>query len=405
MPVIKPKAPWEIRPRRLYKPPYVKRPTKVYDRPKPVPGARFEQFMKKDVRGRVVTEKVILSHSSLRGKDGKILFRSNAHFMRRQNNTFRDQEFVNCPGIDGVPLSDGTTVHDVTEAHNRAYGSFFAKIKDKESDASLGVTFAQADQAKAMMITRYQQATEVMKGVKSRRKARRFVRDMQREFRPGFAGGKLLVKAANTHLEWIFGWKPLISDFCQVFKVLAADPPLGFITGRGKSYKETITVSPKIADCITTTVQEVVIKRSIGAIVEISNPNLWLLNKLGLLNPAPALWDLVPWSFVVNMFLNVNTMLKSIAATVGLRVKDVSVTTTHIGHVRISKRFYYFYGQNKYPTPATANGTYKTRYRSIGGPIPYPMVELRCPELNVDTLLMASALAIQQATRILKLLR
>lgn len=346
-----------------------------------------------------------MSVSSLRGKDGKLIFRSNAHWFRVQNHRYQDQSFVYCPSIPGIPLSDGTTVHDVTEAHNRAYGSFFAKIKDKEADASLGVTIAQADKAKAMMIMRYQQVTEVMKGVKSRRAAKRLERDLQREFRVGFAGSKLLRKAANTHLEYIFGWKPLIGDFIQCFKVLGADPPLGYITGRGKSYKKTVTVHPKVSDVVTTEISEIVIRRSIGAIVEISNPNSWLLNRLGLLNPAPALWDCVPWSFVVNMFVNVNTMLKSVSDTVGLRCKDVSTTTSHVGHVSLSSRFYYYFNQNKYPEPATAQGTFRTKYRSIGGAIPPPMLELRCPELSVDTLLMASALAVQQAFRIAKLLR
>lgn len=47
----------------------------------------------------------------------------------------------------------------------------------------------------------------------------------------------------------------------------------------------------------------------IGAEVVVSNPNLYLASQLGLTNVAGTLWELTPWSFVVDYWFNVSQFL------------------------------------------------------------------------------------------------
>lgn len=65
----------------------------------------------------------------------------------------------------------------------------------------------------------------------------------------------------------------------------------------------------------------------ITGLVTVNNPNLLLLNKLGLLNPASIAWELVPYSFVLDWFANINTVLSQFTDFAGLNTDLVSYTT------------------------------------------------------------------------------
>lgn len=56
----------------------------------------------------------------------------------------------------------------------------------------------------------------------------------------------------------------------------------------------------------------------ISTLVRVSDPNLWLANQLGFVNPVVIAWDLVPFSFVVDWFVNVNEFLNSYTDMWGL---------------------------------------------------------------------------------------
>lgn len=58
----------------------------------------------------------------------------------------------------------------------------------------------------------------------------------------------------------------------------------------------------------------------------VTNPNSFLANQLGLLNPASVLWEITPWSFVFDYFVNVSDFLSSFTDTVGIRLENASRT-------------------------------------------------------------------------------
>jgi hypothetical protein len=65
----------------------------------------------------------------------------------------------------------------------------------------------------------------------------------------------------------------------------------------------------------------------------VSNPNLYLASQLGFVNPAAIAWELVPFSFVVDWFVNVGEFLNNFTDLWGLTVTDpyTSILCTGVG--------------------------------------------------------------------------
>lgn len=362
----------------------------------------MSQRITRDERGRLLFERSIDSVSSPK-VNGKLKLRPNPHYARTVRCSYQDHPDARIDSFESgfIPNMFGELYVDSASAYNRAYGSLHSHIRDKEADASLGVTLVTWKQSSQMISKRLGQVNQALRGFTKPKHALDLYHDMKKQYAPGYAGGGIANAASNDHLEYIFGWKPLISDIKGSFAALAAPIPSGFVTGRGRSYSHT-TTSSRSGNITRTYVKEDLLRVSLSAHVEVSNPNLWLLNRLGLLNPAPALWDVIPWSFVVGMFVNVNTMLKSLSATAGLTVKDISTTYSNVGNIRAEAAYENWEYQQFFK--GTAFTTYRTKYRQLSGTIPSPRWEVRVPDLSLETLIMASALTVQQLTRVSKLL-
>jgi hypothetical protein len=54
--------------------------------------------------------------------------------------------------------------------------------------------------------------------------------------------------------------------------------------------------------------------------VKLSNPNLALASALGLANPVAIAWELIPFSFVVDRFVDVGSYLNSYSETFGWEI-------------------------------------------------------------------------------------
>lgn len=119
-------------------------------------------------------------------------------------------------------------------------------------------------------------------------------------------------------LEVRYGWAPLMQDMKGALDVLSKplpDKPL-------KVVKTTQYADRQYAPDVAHYSERVTIKGTI----RISNPNLDLANRLGLVNPASVLWEAVPFSFLVDWFLPVGDFLRSFTDFLGLELIDGSVT-------------------------------------------------------------------------------
>ena len=79
-------------------------------------------------------------------------------------------------------------------------------------------------------------------------------------------------------------------------------------------------------------------------LVRITNPNSFLLNRVGLINPVQVAWQLTPLSMFVDWWLDVSTFLGSYTDQVGW-----SLENGQVGFKDTSKNTYVI--ENEYDTP------------------------------------------------------
>lgn len=196
---------------------------------------------------------------------------------------------------------------------------------------------------------------------------------------------------ANLFLEGVFGWMPLLQDIVSAAKTLTGDNfPAGYISSRtGYTVAAVKPTNPPVGS-LKITGGVIQLRSKYTAQVSVQNPNVWLANQLGLLNPAVVAWDLIPWSWVVGMFVNVQSVLESFTALYGLTVTDVSRTDISRIVSSIARENTYPVGHPGYARSTSTGLTrYKARVRLVG--IPTPSLTLRMPKLSMSLGLIAAA--------------
>lgn len=129
-------------------------------------------------------------------------------------------------------------------------------------------------------------------------------------------------KASELYLEGIFGWVPLMSDIYQAFEVLGASHSVS--PSRAKSRDSR---AYRVATAGLKLTIDIDVQAHVGVRLSLDNPNVILLNNLGLLNPASIAWDAVPYSFIINWFTPIGAYLNSLTELLGYGVHDGFVTT------------------------------------------------------------------------------
>lgn len=193
--------------------------------------------------------------------------------------------------------------------------------------AELGINLAQASQAMDMILSR---AVQLRRSVVALRKGR------FREFLR-ILGIKRLPKhlrllrtrakdAGRLWLEYWFGWAPLVSDIGTAVGELQKDYTKN-IFAFGTSVQK-IRVKQRRKYWFERDIfYEIDVSSRTQATIDITNPNLFLGNRLGLINPAVVLWDLVPFSFLIDWFIPVDGFLRSFSEFAGLKVRSASTFT------------------------------------------------------------------------------
>nr|QDH89396.1 MAG: hypothetical protein H2Bulk35551_000003 [Leviviridae sp.] len=261
---------------------------------------------------------------------------------------------------------------------NQVRSKFIGKLRT--GSASLGVTLASWGQSRSMIVDRLRKIDRIFRNVQRRR---------DRNPRRRRYSSRVL---ASDFLEGEFGWIPLLQDIHALTSTVCqkAIPPEWVKATSQFPYNQ--VVKSGSASALLTSTFSGRGRCTMSARVSISNPNLWLANRLGIINPAVVAWDLVPWSFVVNMFVNVNQILSSLTDTVGLTLTNGSTTTsssvlleqTYYTRVSASEAYYNFSNVNS-----------KFRGRLLGSP-PRPSLRLKLPEVNFELAAIASALVRQR---------
>lgn len=209
------------------------------------------------------------------------------------------------------------------QAYNRAY----QKFKDKAYTQAANLTaIAEISKTRSMINKRMQQ---LLKGATQLRNGR--FREFLRTF-----GVKALKKhqhklwsrpneASGLWLEYWMGWAPTIGDISNSIETLTKDVPPQKIRA-GSSVPLDNSNKMVSGDAIATT--NIVGRGSvwINGLVEVTNPNLHLAQKLGLINVAKTVWETVRMSFLVDWFTNVGQVLGQFTDWVGLQLTGLVVS-------------------------------------------------------------------------------
>lgn len=194
------------------------------------------------------------------------------------------------------------------------YAKCYAKFRDAllQEQAQMSVNLAERQQALDMMASRIMQLVKFAKSVRKGNfaNAAQALGIRQDLTRPG---RKIRTKAkdfGNTWLEYHFGWEPLVKDIGSCMELLVTPLPPIIISARsGELRQRSFT---RGSGTSLELVNEVLsVKQQMVAQVRVQNPNLRLLDQLGFVNPAVVAWELVPFSFVVDWFVNVGDFLGS----------------------------------------------------------------------------------------------
>lgn len=145
-------------------------------------------------------------------------------------------------------------------------------------------------------------------------------------------------KSADAWLELQYGWKPLVSDICAALEAARNGLKLPVLTAKRHLEEEHPLPTPDPAGAVgfaTGYCRSGVIAR---VDAELTSPALYQLDSLSLLNPYSLFWELLPFSFVIDWFIPIGNMLKSMSASFGLSLKGRSTTAYTVMDLNCASR-------------------------------------------------------------------
>lgn len=207
----------------------------------------------------------------------------------------------------------------VSDAASVAYDRFKNGIS---SSAQLGATMAEFSKSFNMIETRAFQLVRVFRSLRHGnigaalyhlKHANPFFVPLAHRNKKAFA---------NIQLEYSYGWAPLAQDIYSALEFIQEPIKDVYVKASAKrviSYPPASNRPPfsKVFDGSVDTASV-----AYGSRVYISNPNLYALNQLGLINLPSVLLELTPWSFVLDWFSNASQVVSSLTDFYGLTLLD-----------------------------------------------------------------------------------
>jgi len=235
-------------------------------------------------------------------------------------------------------------------------GSFNAAVALGESRETISMVASTARRLAAA-------ALEIKRGQFSKA-ADTLSTDLTRRQAAKLRGLRPTERLANGWLSYQYGWKPLISDVHGSVEQFSKEIKVGqeVYAGVGRSPKDVradldakypprdqaFEQLPGRNFTRPPTKPRVTIRGTVA------NANLRSLQEMGVLNPASIAWELLPYSFVADWFLNLGDYIGSATATAGMGnvracVTVSSYTETWVNGILMTKETYI----DRKPIPAS----------------------------------------------------
>lgn len=128
--------------------------------------------------------------------------------------------------------------------------------------------------------------------------------------------------AADKWLETQYAWKPLLSDIYDTSKVLSEG-----VKRNSQVVSAVRTIQDGAAYKSGAARGTVSVGYRCKLYYKVSNSSIDALSRLGLINPLEVAWELVPFSFVIDWFIPVGTLLEAYSSTMGMTFIDGHIST------------------------------------------------------------------------------
>jgi len=266
---------------------------------------------------------------------------------------------------------------------NRLYDKFKNAVSDR---AEMGVAMMEIGKSYSMIQKRAIQLAKFAGHLRRRRFAKA-AEALGMQVAP--KGANVAKGFAGNYLEFHFGWSPMIGDIFNAVQVLQEPIKSPWIRVGVKEVEKVYNLSTPTSGFNTTAWlpndyswsfhRRWVGSRAMqcGAQVQVSNPNLWLANQMGLVNPASIAWELVPFSFVVDWFVNVGQVINAMSDFYGLTLTKTWTTKRYKGVAS-------YLDHATYRWQSYVNGSWQTywgwRHRSTQGPFAHVIRRAGLPQ-------------------------
>jgi hypothetical protein len=200
------------------------------------------------------------------------------------------------------------------------YKAAYEKMREKvnEKTLQLGASLGEYNQTRKMLVDSCVTLFGTAKAI-SRGDFGGAARLLRKKYVP--KGASIFKTLGQNWLEFHFGWEPLVKDVYTAMEILSQPLPAFHYKGSVKdSYVKELdsSVDPPYNTNKTVLAHNCVFY--IGAEFAVTNPNLNMLEISGLTNPASVAWELVPFSFVVDWFVDVGDCLRRFTDFLGCTV-------------------------------------------------------------------------------------
>lgn len=228
----------------------------------------------------------------------------------------------------GAPRHDASTIYNayyddsyMTRASNQAYEKLRNRIYDT---AGLGVDFVEYRQALSMI---GQTCGTLWRAARAVRRLDLVAAAQILKMKIVPPGASRRKSFANLWLEYHFGWEPLVHDIYDACTVI--NNPLKIFTKTravGRDDKAVYVYFQDLGSVTDSGWWRTTYKVAQGGSFRVTNWNQHLLEQMGLTNPLSLAWEVVPFSFVVDWFVNVGDFLRSQTDYAGMTF-DTSFTS------------------------------------------------------------------------------
>lgn len=225
-------------------------------------------------------------------------------------------------------------IESMDRSYSQAYNRFVNRVKGSET-AQLALTVAEAGQSLTMINNR---VVGLLNAVANFRRGnlegglRHLLGYSHRNFDKRKPRWRSILREGGSDISGIilelkFGWVPMVQDIGNAIETLQRRFPFQRISATGSDYTAHNAFNQVGFDKFTE-LGSVTTKCVIVADVSVQNPNLYLANTLGFVNPANVAWQLVPFSFVVDWFVPIGKFLSNYTDLVGIKTDRLTVTGT-----------------------------------------------------------------------------